>query len=117
VNRLDLTQRLLQELDQEQDLDCAVAAWWWDTRPQGGLRLTDQGREVMANLVKQHWQFDIPESVLTARNLLTLDRFMTCAYHIQRRRRQYVLTLFGDRESMMANLYGDVERFIASLEP
>lgn len=95
-----------------------MAAWWWDARPGGGFRLTDLGLDIfVSRLDLEHWQFDIADSILTPRNLLALDRFMTCPYYLRRRRRQHSLILFGDRESMMASLYGDVERFIASLEP
>ena len=115
MDRLAATQELLAQLDTDIDVDLAMSTWWWDPRPGGGLRLTDVAVDVLHLL--PHWEFDIAESVLTPRNLLSLDRFMTCAYFLHRRRRQYTLILFGDRESMMANLYGDVERFIASLEP
>jgi hypothetical protein len=114
VLRLGLAQHFVNQLGLDVDLDYAMAAWWWDARPGNGLRLTDAGFTALQRL--PHWQFDIADSVLTPRNLLALDRFMTCAYFLRRHRRQHTLILFGDRESMMANLYGDVERFIASLE-
>lgn len=112
--RLELTQRLVNKLGLDVDLNSVMTEWWWDARPGNGLRLTDVGFTTLQSL--PHWQFDISNSVLTPRNLLALDRFMTCAYFLRRHRRQHSLILFGDRESMMANLYGDVERFIASLE-
>jgi hypothetical protein len=114
VDRLAVTELFLQQLKSDIDLDAAMEAWWWDSRPGSGLRLSDIG--FAAVMMLPHWQFDIPDSILTPRNLLALDRFMTCAYFLRRHRRQHCLILFGDRESMMANLYGDVERFIVSLE-
>lgn len=115
--RAGLTAGIIKQLDQYIALDDAITAWWYDTRPTGGLRLTDTGFGVLADMIElQHWQFDIADSVLTPRNLLALDRFMTCPYFLRRQRRQHSLILFGDRESMMASLYGDVERFISSLE-
>lgn len=118
MDRHALTQKLLQELDPTLDLDTVYSAWWWDARTGGGLRLTNQGFEILAKVINlAHWQFVIEDSVLTPRNLLALDRFMTCPYYLKRQRRQYKLVLFGDKESMMASLYGDIERFIASLEP
>ena len=116
-HRIALTQKHLHESELDIDANTAVAAWWWDARPGNGLRLTDLGFDVfVSRLDLEHWQFDIADSVLTPRNLLALDRFMTCPYYLRRQRRQHSLILFGDRESVMASLYGDVERFIASLE-
>jgi len=117
VCRIALTKKLLHESGLDIDASTAVSAWWWDARSGGGFRLTDLGFDVFVSVLHlEHWQFDIADSVLTPRNLLALDRFMTCPYYLRRQRRQHSLILFGDRESMMASLYGDVERFIASLE-
>ena len=118
VDRLTLTQRLIQELDLAFDPGTVLTEWWWDTRSGGGLRLTDAGFKTFVTVVDlKHYQFDIVDLALTPRNLLALDRFMTCPYYLKRQRRRYSLILFGDRESIMASLYGDVERFIESLEP
>jgi len=118
VDRFLLTQKLIKELGLELDPDLIFITWWWNARPNGGLRLTDTGFDTWVTLVGlEHWQFDIADSILTPRNLLALDRFMTCPYYLKRQRRQHSLILFGDQESMMASLYGDVAKFIASLEP
>lgn len=117
MDRLALTLRLLEETGPDLDIDTAINAWWWDARENGGLRLTDLGFDIFhTHLNLAHWQFEIEDAVLIPRNLLALDRFMTCPYYLKRQRRQYSLILFGDRESTMASLYGDVEKFIASLE-
>ena len=118
VDRLTLTQRLIQELDLAFDPGTVLTEWWWDTRSGGGLRLTDAGFKTFVTVIDlKHYQFDIVDLALTPRNLLALDRFMTCPYYLKRQRRRHSLILFGDRESIMASLYGDVERFIESLEP
>ena len=118
VDRLTLTQRLIQELDLAFDPGTVLTEWWWDIRSGGGLRLTDAGFKTFVTVIDlKHYQFDIADLALTPRNLLALDRFMTCPYYLKRQRRRHSLILFGDRESIMASLYGDVERFIESLEP
>lgn len=118
MTRLALTRTLIKQLDQDTDLDAALSEWWWDVRPAGGLRLTDSGFAVFANQMHlAHWHFDMPDSILTPRNLLMLDRYLTCPYYLKKQRRQHSLILFGDRESMMASVYGDIERFIGSLQP
>ena len=118
MNRRLLTEKLILDLDLDSKYkkDEAMALWWWDARPQGGLRLTDLGFEVFSNQAKlPHWNFDMPNEVLIPKNLLTLDRFMSCAYFIRRRGRQHQLSLFGNQQSVMASLYGDLNSFISSL--
>ena len=115
--RLALTERIVRELAQDIDIKDAVATWWYDPRPSGGLRLTDLGFEVFSKLIElEHWEFEIEPYVLIPRNLLSLDRFMTCPYFLRRYRKQYRLILFGSKESVLANMYGDVEKFIAALQ-
>jgi hypothetical protein len=118
VDRLSLTKKLIEELDLDLDPSTGLTEWWWDARSGGGLRLTDLGFQTFTKIIDlEHWQFDIADSILTPRNLLALDRFMTCPYYLKRQRRQHSLILFGDRESTVASLYGDIPRFIESLEP
>lgn len=95
-----------------------MTAWWYDARPKGGLRLTDAGYSMFVQDLNLHQHvFHVDTCILKPRNLLQLDRYLTCPYYLRRRRGQYNIVLFGDQEAVMLNLYGDVERFISSLEP
>ena len=118
VTKLDLTRQILAELGPAQDItmDQAITQWWVHSKPTG-LRLTQAGHDMFSRsalMVRQ--DFVLPEHSMNARKLITLDRYLTCAYCLRRQRRDYVLTLFGSREAMMAALYGDIDRFIASLD-
>lgn len=116
TNRNDLTQRAIDLAKLDLDFDTAVSSWWYDSRPSGGLRLTDQGRDMFLNCLDlSAWYFDINASVLIPRNLLVMDRHLACPYHLSRHRHTYRLTLFGSQEAVMANLYGDITRFLESL--
>lgn len=116
MDRSRFEHQLLQALDEDHTSD-RDTEWWWDPRPTNGLRLTDIGFQVCVAVARlPHWQFDVQDSVLTPKNLLALDRFMTCPYYLRKQRRQHSLILFGDQESMMASLYGDVQKFIDNLE-
>lgn len=54
--------------------------------------------------------------LLTPRNLITLDRKMTCPYAIVRTKSPRAkLIMFGSKEAVMATLYGDIEMWIQSL--
>lgn len=116
INRDDLTKRVIELASLDIDLDQAVSDWWYDRRETGGLRLTDHGNEIfMQCLDLDSWHYEINTTVLIPRNLLIMDRYLTCPYHLSRSRRTYTLTLFGSKEAVMANLYGDITRFLQSL--
>lgn len=116
INRDDLTRRVIDLAALDIDFDQAVATWWYDGRGSGGLRLTDQGNKIFLQCLDlDAWHYEIDAAVLIPRNLLVMDRYLTCPYHLSRSRRTYTLTLFGSREAVMANLYGDITRFLQSL--
>jgi len=113
--RHEIEQQILEQTPVSAELN--QASWWANTRDSGGLRLSGAGYEIFSRLEGyQGHEFNLEVSLMNGRNLLALDRYLTCPYHIGRRLgRHHILTLFGSKEAMMATLYGDVERFIASL--
>ena len=117
-NKIYLTQRILELVkDQTQiNVEQAMQQWWMNFRTGGGLRLTDQGFKIFTTVLDlEQWQFEVPEPVVVPRNLILLDKKMTCPYYLRRHRRDHWLHMFGDREAMVATLYGDVERFLQNL--
>jgi len=109
------TQQALQNIECDIDLAQALDQWWWHSKSTG-LRLTAAGHAVFAKMLDlESWQFDIPQQSLNASTLITLDRKLSCPYYLDRKRGNFQLTMFGSREAMMAVLYGDIQRFIASL--
>lgn len=93
-----------------------IKALWFDSRPGYGLRLSELGwRMAVEKLNMQHWCYNIEPEVLVPRNLLILDRQLSCPYFLQRRGRTINLMLFGSKEAVMANLYGDVNQWLISL--
>jgi hypothetical protein len=59
--------------------------------------------------------FELPEKLLTPKNLLAMDRRMTCPYYMVNNRKLNKIIMFGSKEAMMATLHGDMQRFITSL--
>jgi hypothetical protein len=97
-------------------MDDAMRTWWKNIRKDGGLRLTYEGYRVFSNCLLLHSHtFDLPEQLLTPKNLLVLDRHMASPYYIVNNRKHNHLVMFGSREAMMAVLHGDTQRFINSL--
>jgi hypothetical protein len=116
LNKLTLTQELITRYPNAPLLDEAMVTWWQNIRNDGGLRLTYEGFYVFANLLElSSYTFELPEKLLTPKNLLALDRRMTCPYYMVNNRKLNKLVMFGSKEAMMATLHGNMQRFIASL--
>ena len=116
LNKLALTQELITRYPDAPALDEAMVTWWQNIRDDGGLRLTYQGFYVFENLLElSSYSFELPEKLLTPRNLLAMDRKMTCPYYMVNNRKLNKLVMFGSREAMMAALHGNMQQFINSL--
>ena len=116
LSKLTLTQELITRYPDAPLLDEAMVTWWQNIREDGGLRLTYEGFYVCENLMElSSYSFELPEKLLTPKNLIALDRRMTCPYYMVNNRKLNKLVMFGSREAMMAVLHGDMQRFITSL--
>lgn len=90
--------------------------WWVNFRSGGGMRLTQRGYEIFTAVLElEQWQFELPGQTLVPKNLMLLDKKLSCPYYLRRVRQQYYLHMFGDREAMVATLYGDIEKFLLNL--
>jgi hypothetical protein len=116
LSKLTLTAELIHHYPDAPALDEAMRSWWQNLREDGGLRLTDVGYHVFSNFLElSNYTFELPEKLLTPKNLLDMDRHMTCPYYMVNNRKLNKLVMFGSREAMMAVLHGDMQRFITSL--
>lgn len=94
-----------------------MSTWWINLRDQGGLRLTPLGFKTLSeDLEIESYRFTIPVMALTAKNLLLLDKKITCPYFLERDKTQIHIVLFGGDQAIMATLYGDVQRWLDSLD-
>jgi hypothetical protein len=116
LNKLALTQELITRYPDAPLLHEAMVTWWQNIREDGGLRLTYEGFYVFENLLElSSYSFELSEKLLTPKNLLAMDRHMTCPYYMVNNRKINKIVMFGSKEAMMAVLHGDMQRFIASL--
>ena len=98
-----------------------MRTWWANIRRDGGMRLTDLGYQILHDVLKlESWELDLRDherEVFTKRLILDLDHNLEWPYFIEinmkKKRRRIVF--FGSREAMMATMYGDIERWLASL--
>lgn len=111
TTREQLTRRALELLPQQHQIpfDQARHTWWMNTRRRGGFRLSRAGFTVMTEILElEHWRIDIPR--LSLNNILQFDQKLETPYYIDQKAGD--LVLFGSREAVMANLHGDVVRWI-----
>ena len=103
-----------------------MMTWWANIRPEGGLRLTRQGYDVMHGILKlESWQLDLSDlddakmfrSRVTKRTILALDRKLEWPYYLDfnPRKKTRRIVFFGSREAMMATMYGDLQKWLDSL--
>ena len=114
--KLELTAELVQHFSDAPTVDQAMRTWWMNVRDGGGLRLSQSGYFTFCEALEVNsYEYELDPKVLTPGNLILLDRHLTCPYYLKLSRKHSYIILFGSREAMMAALYGDIKKFIASL--
>ena len=116
-NKQQITQRLLEQLGNNSyaDTESAMGAWWQDWRPNKGVRLTTEGQQVFDQLKYESYSFEIPNHIaIVPRNLLILERKLTCPYHIKLGKKP-ILTLYGSKEATLFALFNNPDKFMVLL--
>jgi hypothetical protein len=106
-----LTRRAIEQLPEQHQIPFEQAwhTWWMNPRKRSGFRLSRAGFTVMTEILElEHWRIDVPR--LSLNNILELDQKLETPYYIDQKARD--LVLFGSRDAVMANLHGDVVRWI-----
>ena len=114
-----LTRELVELLPEEQRISPAAAfnAWWCNLRSTGGLRLTTIGYMTFVDYLDlAQYEFRILDAhEFNLRTVITLDRQLELPYYIVVKKGiPLSVIFFGSKEAMMANLYGDIKKFIDS---
>jgi hypothetical protein len=112
-----LTQQLVEQLSEPNkvSVETARTTWWFNLRPNGGLRLTDQGFKIMTEQLDiKFYPYQIPENlVFNQQTILKLDRALQNPYYIVTKKNFPVgLLFFGSKEAMLVNLYGSLDKFL-----
>lgn len=79
------------------------------------MRLTKSGYDAFVDeLDIECYEFTIPAKTnFNQRTILALDRRLQMPYYIKtNKHRVDKLVFFGSREAVLANLYGDLEKFL-----
>jgi len=116
-NKIKLTEALVKQLPKDNNisLENAKVAWWYNIKIDGGLRLTEAGYDTFINLLNiSHYEYTIKDNfIFTKQILLDLDKKLQMPYYIKAKK-HFVekIIFFGSKEAVLANLYGDLGKFL-----
>ena len=116
-----MTQCLVEQLDSDSGItvDQAMRTWWFNIRKNGGMRLTGPGYDAFTNqlhIARYEWTITDPLA-FTQRVILALDRKLHMPYYISSSKGiPKKIVLFGSQEAVMINLYGDLVRWLDSIQ-
>jgi len=115
--KLSLTKQILATLEKPLSLEIALTTWWTNIQETGGMGLTQHGFALFTEqLDVKSYEWDIDQdSGLGNRIVLALDRKMEFPYYIKRRKGKKTagkLYLFGERDAVLINLCGSLEKFV-----
>ena len=111
-----LTEELVQHLPDPYKITEAeaLALWWFNLRRNGGMRLTRTGYEALAYQIElAHYDYNVEPFSINSRMIIALDRKLQQPWFIiTHKMMPKTLVFFGSKEAMMANLYGDLKKFL-----
>lgn len=116
-DKLKLTEELVKQLPSDYNITVETAknSWWFNIRPDGGMRLTAPGFKILAEqLGLKFYPYKIPDEMLfTQQTILDLDRRLQSPYYIVTKKSFPIdIIFFSSKEAMLVNLYGDLARFL-----
>jgi len=117
-----LTEQLVKQLDPDLGITIkrAMHTWWFNIRKNGGMRLTGLGYTVFTeNLDLARYEWPIADALTFNQHvILALDRKLHMPYYISSTKGiPKKIVLFGSQEAVMVNLYGDLGRWLDSIQP
>jgi len=111
-----LTEELILLLPEEQRIspESARIAWWFNLRRNGGMRLTKIGYEALAHQIELvHYEYNVEPFSINSKMIIALDRKLQQPWYLYTVKMiPRTLVFFGSKEAMMANLYGDLKKFL-----
>ena len=111
-----LTRELIQHLPDPYKVTEAeaLALWWFNLRRNGGLRLTKMGYEAFTkHLELAHYDYNVEPFAINSKMVIALDRKLQQPWFIiTHKMMPKTLVFFGSKEAMMANLYGNLKKFL-----
>lgn len=113
--KLNLTKELVKILSFENELniDDVYSDIWRNLRQDGGFRLTNKGYELFSKYLElEHYTVDLNVPSVGIKMLLELDHKLKHPYYLHLYKNNVDLIFFDSKEAMLANLYGDLKKFL-----
>lgn len=111
-----LTEELVQQLPESFKVTApeAIPLWWYNIRAGGGMRLTRVGYETFTKVLDlAYYEYAVDPFAINSRMILALDRKLQQPWYlVTHKQMPKSIVFFGSKEAMMANLYGDLKRFL-----
>ena len=117
-----LTEQLVKQLYPDSGITVkrAMRTWWFNIRKNGGMRLTGLGYTVFTEqLDLARYEWPIADALTFNQHvILALDRKLHMPYYISSTKGiPKKIVLFGSREAVMVNLYGNLQQFLDNYRP
>ena len=83
--------------------------WWKNTRENGGLRLTDEGFDILTEIDLATYEVPFPRDMpLTTQVIIFLDNFIDCPYYLTNR----AIHVTSEKKAMELHLFsGDLRKY------
>jgi len=121
-NKLQLTQKLVAELPEQDRITLAQARvqWWFNFRNNGGMRLTSVGYRAFCealDIVSYEYAIDDPTE-FNQHMILELDRKIQTPYYVSATKGiPKKIIFFGSKEAVMIRLYGNLKQYLDNYQP
>ena len=114
ADKVTYTKLFLKELGKsynELSVKEYMPLWWYNTRQKdvGGLRLTDDGFDVVNKIELQTYDIPYPRDMpMTTQIIIFLDKFIDCPYYLTNRS----ITVTNERKAVELGLFsGDLRKY------
>lgn len=115
-DKLKLTRQIVEQLPYvaEVSVEELLPLWWKNVRNDSGMRLTDLGYTIFVKHLKlTEYTFKLEPFDLGTYTIIQLDHKLQHPYYIEFEKGMATkLVLFDSKEAMLANLYGNIEKFV-----
>ena len=83
--------------------------WWKNTRENGGLRLTDEGFDILTEIELATYEVPFPKDMpITTQVIIFLDKFIDCPYYLTNR----AILVTSEKKAMELHLFsGDLRKY------
>ncbi len=83
--------------------------WWKNTRESGGLRLTDEGFDILTEIDLATYEVPFPRDMpVTTQVIIFLDNFIDCPYYLTNR----AIHVTSEKKAMELHLFsGDLRKY------